>query len=80
MPLAKVKSRSRRANTAMITHQERAASLHELGMPSLDPVQLSKGHMLPRSIGGVLDGREAFLGQGAVQFCNRGLLGEMEMQ
>ncbi|MXW41262.1 MAG: hypothetical protein F4Z75_09025 [Synechococcus sp. SB0668_bin_15] len=63
----------------MMTCQESTPSLHEPGTPSLAPVRLSKGHMLPRSIGGVLDGREAFLGQGAVQFCNRGLLGRVEV-
>lgn len=80
MPLTKEKTRSRPANTMMITYQERAALLHEPGTPSLDAVQLGKGrHMAPRrSIGGVLDGREVFLGQGTIQFGNKSLLGRME--
>ena len=79
MPLAKPKSRSRRAHTTMITHPKRAASLHEPETPSLEAGQLGRGHMLFRSIGGVLDGREVCLGRGATQFGNRRLLGQVEV-
>ena len=75
MPLTKVKTRSSPANTAMITYQESTALLHEPGTPSLDAVHLRKGHMPPRSIGGSLDGREVFLGQCAIRFGNKSLLG-----
>ena len=78
MPLTKLKSRSRPTNRATITRQERAASLHEPETPSLDAVQLGKGHMPPDSIGGALDSREVFLGQEAIQFGNKSLLGRME--
>ena len=79
MPLTKVKSRSRCANTATVAHQESANLLHETGPLSLDEVRLGKRHMPPRSIGGVLDGREVFLGQSAVQFSNKSLLGRVEV-
>ena len=78
MPLTKVKSRSSPANTATIIHQESTALLHEPGPPSLDAGQLGKGHMPLRSVGEALDGREVFLGQGAIQFGNKGLLGQVE--
>ena len=79
MPLTKVTSRSSPANTAMITYQESTALLHEPGTPSLDAVHLRKGHMPPRSIGGAMDSRKAFLGQDAIQFGNRSLLGQVEV-
>ncbi|MCY4055153.1 MAG: hypothetical protein OXF67_04660 [Cyanobacteria bacterium MAG CAR4_bin_6] len=79
MPLTKVKSRSRCANTATVAHQESANLLHEPGPLSLDKVQLGNRHMPPRSIGGVLDGREVFLGHGAIQFGNKSLLGRVEV-
>ena len=79
MPLTKVKSRSRPANTATITYQESTALLHEPGTPSLDAGQLGKGHMPLRLIRDVLDGREVFLGQGVIRFGNKSLLGRVEV-
>ena len=75
MPLTNLKSRSRPTDRTMMTYQERIASLHEPGTPSLDAGQLGKGHMPPDSIGGLLDGREVFLDQGAIRFGNKSLLG-----
>ena len=63
----------------MITHQESTASLHESETLSLNAVQLSKGHMPASPVCSVLDSGDLFLGQGTIQFSNKGLLGQMEV-
>ena len=75
MPLTNLKSRSRPTDRTMMTYQERIASLHEPVTLSLGAGQLGKGHISPRLIRDVLDGREVFLGQGAIRFGNKSLLG-----
>ncbi|KKZ10350.1 MAG: hypothetical protein TH68_11010 [Candidatus Synechococcus spongiarum 142] len=63
----------------MITHQESTASLHEPETLNLNAVQLSKGHMPTSPVCSVLDSGDLFLGQGAIQFSNKGLLEQMEV-